>query len=430
MLRGNHVNLAVIGGSSLVTPALIAALRDAVSTNRLPPTRVRLWGRDQFRLERILELSHFQQAEEFSSESQEQIDLSICDSLESAVTGATHILCQVRPGGMAARAHDEQMAIQAGVPGDEGIGPAGLSAFLRGRPVTDNILRACATVAPSAVFLQMTSPLGLTTALANQHYPERAYGVCELPNVISTRVLAHIQSKVKNVPLTWSLAGLNHQSWLYAFKDRAGFDRTHEVLCAITDDDLLGVDSHVIVEQGAVPMPYLRLYLHSDRELARQQAVPQTRGDELIEWSQHLSELLRDGTSASFKRALALIAFRKPDWYKHGVIPVLAALASPNESIVALNVRNQGAITDVSEDAIVETMCVVTSGAANPLPAPPLPPGPDRLTRQLVGYEQAVLALPATPTELELEEVLAMHPLVPSAVIGILAKSIHGSLKP
>jgi 6-phospho-beta-glucosidase len=233
---------------------------------------------------------------------------------------------------------------------------------------------------------------------------------------------------VKCAALTYALAGLNHQSWLYAFKDSGGFDRTSEILGAIHDNDLVSVDSHVIADQGAVPMPYLRLYLHSSRELARQRAAPRTRGEELIQWSQRLNGLLKDPTEGNFRQALSLISLRKPDWYKDGVIPVLEALTSPSDTVVSLNVRNQGAIADISENAIVETMCLVRSGTAKPLGVPPLPPKPALLTRQLVDYEQAVLALPSVPSVLELEEVLSMHPLVPREGIRKLARSIQGCM--
>ena len=61
------------------------------------------------------------------------IRLLVTTSLPDALNQADIIVSQIRVGGMAARAQDEQMALEVGIPGDEGVGPSGLAAYLRGR---------------------------------------------------------------------------------------------------------------------------------------------------------------------------------------------------------------------------------------------------------------------------------------------------------
>lgn len=426
-MQDKCLNLAVVGGTSLVTPMLIVAVGDAVASNRLPSTNVRLWGRDRFRLQRIRDLSEYLLAKRRGARqsiSEHDITVSIHHSLRHAVSGATHILCQVRPGGMEGRARDERLALNAGIPGDEGIGPSGLSAFLRGRQAVEDILRLCAEHAPSAAFLQMTSPLGLMTALADRYYPGRGYGVCELPTTVSALVRSYVEPRIGRGPLTFALGGLNHQSWLYAFQDLDGVDRTGEVVRAFDDNVLLGVDPSVIAEHQAVPMPYLRMYLHTDRELQRQQRAGKTRGEELTLWSQRVNSALIDLTESSAAHVMSLISFRKADWYEKGVVPVLESLTSPNATIVPLNARNGGALPGLPTSAIVEAFWLVGSGRVESRPAPPLPAKPEFLTRQLIEYEQAALALPATPTEHDLGSVLAHHPLVPSRTITSLVRAL------
>src|SRR5579863_4335474 len=48
-------------------------------------------------------------------------------TLEEAVEGADFVLNSIRVGGIATRAHDEQVAIAHGYPGQETTGPAGMA---------------------------------------------------------------------------------------------------------------------------------------------------------------------------------------------------------------------------------------------------------------------------------------------------------------
>jgi hypothetical protein len=79
-------------------------------------------------------------------------------------------MCLVRAGGMNGRARDEALALAAGVPADEGLAAGGLACFLRGRALISALAARCRSFAPSAVFLQMSSPLGLNVAITRDAF--------------------------------------------------------------------------------------------------------------------------------------------------------------------------------------------------------------------------------------------------------------------
>jgi 6-phospho-beta-glucosidase len=407
-----RMRLAVLGGTSSGIPAFIEALRASQEQGHLGTIDVRLFGRDPAKLAGVhsyIECCLRSRAEATCAEMAVSVHVRLSEALE----GATHVICLVRAGGMAGRARDEALARAAGVPADEGIAVGGLASFLRGREIIRALAAQCRVWAPSAVFLQMSSPLGLNVAITRDEFGSAAYGVCELPLVTKQIVLRHVASRLQRECVSARCAGLNHQSWLYAFADRAGRDCTTEVLGAIDTAALVGIEPETIRDFGAVPVPYLRLYLHTERVLA-EQARSRLRGSALARWSDRLDRAFR-GHSVSSEQIRALLAERRMNWFQEGLLPVLEAFGSDAESCVPLNVPCAGALAGIASESIVEIDCAVSSRGASALPAPPLPVKALALTRRLVAYERAVLQLPSAPSSRDLAEILDMHPIAPTA---------------
>jgi 6-phospho-beta-glucosidase len=353
------------------------------------------------------------------------------------MAGCDVVLCQIRPGGMEARAGDEALAAEEGVPGDEGLGPSGLASFLRGRPVMDRIAEAWSRLAPAAAFLQLTSPLGLTVARLSRLAGRRALGVCELPATTSAALLARVGPRLGLERLSHAHFGLNHWAWLYDFRDERGVDRTAEVIEAAADggdgiaggsgDD--GVDAAVARRERAVPVPYLRLYYHAERELARQRARPRPRGLELAAWAAELEAAYAAPGGPSAARVGELLGRRRMNWYEDGVVPALEAVCGGAPRGSGDGVELVLNVTSVEPGGIaVELPCRLSAGGAvAPRPQPPLPDGPAALFRRTAAYERAALALPDAPRVEDLARVLAAHPLVADeAQAARLARRLAG----
>jgi len=324
---------------------------------------------------------------------------------------------------MSGRAQDEAMALAAGVPADEGIAAGGLACFLRGRALISTLAAQCRALAPSAMFLQMSSPLGLNVAITRNAFGPATYGVCELPLVTLKAVLAHAAPRIDGGCVTARCAGLNHQSWLYAFADKAGCDRTAHVLHAIDTAELVDVEPDTIREYGAVPLPYLRVYLHVQRVLASQASSP-LRGATLAAWSNSLDRAYRCVSAERDATIRSLLGQRRMDWFNEGLVPVLERLQRDEGSCVPLNVPCAGSLAGVPADAIIEIDCSVSRSGAYPLPAPAMPARPLELTQRLAAYERAALQLPPRPSRRDLADVLSMHPLTPRDGVQELAQAL------
>ena len=57
-----------------------------------------------------------------------------------------------------------------------------------------------------------------------------------------------------------------------------------------------------------------------------------------------------------------------------------------------VNVRNDGAIPNLAEDAVVEVACRIEAGGARPLPVEPLAPEMLGLVEQVKAYERLTVA--------------------------------------
>jgi 6-phospho-beta-glucosidase len=419
--RSRALHLAVLGGSSPGIPALLSALAESQRHGRLMEIEVRLHGRNEQRLARIRRFAELQM--------ERPLAIEVSTQLDEVLAGATHVLCMLRPGGMAGRAQDEALALRAGTPADEGLGIGGLACFLRGRELIAQVAARCSELAPEALFLQMTSPLGLNVALSRRSLSEQAIGVCELPIVTAARISSELHGRGFIGEIRARCFGLNHQSWLYGFQTEDGADVTDRVLAILDTDKLIGIDATLVRRLGAIPMRYMRLYFHTDRVLDEQQDQRRCRGEALLEWSRRLDDAYCGGSEPDVQAISRLLAERRMDWFEKAVVPVIEASTSADTRRMPLSVAAGGLAEGVKPHAIVEMDCEVSASGVRGLPALPLPPVPQEITRRLLMFEEAALALAERLRPADVAEVLALHPLRPAANLTAVARAL-ASLPP
>jgi 6-phospho-beta-glucosidase len=273
------------------------------------------------------------------------------------------------------------------------------------------LVERCRDVAPNALFLQMSSPLGLNVAIARRVFGPRAFGVCELPATTASAISRELSASGFDGLPRGRCLGLNHQSWLYDFRDTSGVDVTRDVVRAVDTSQLLSIEPQIVRDLGAIPMTYMQLYFHTDRVLEFQRRRARSRGEELQAWAQKLDAAYCAGDAPDAEAVCALLAERRMNWFDEGVVPVLEASVQSEARTLPLNLDAGTSVPGVPHDAIVETDCEISSHGIDAIPAPPLPPGPWDMTRQLVAFERAALSLPPTPSTHELAETLELHPL-------------------
>ena len=286
---------------------------------------------------------------------------------------------------------------------------------------TDRVGEAWAHYAPNALFLQLTNPLALSLQRTASVSGLKPIGLCELPLTTATKILQQVEPNLG--PLTHAHMGLNHQSWLYEFRDRIGRDRTQEVVEIAASNDLLPIAADHVRDEAAIPVDYLKLIYAPSVEVAKQRLRGRPRGDELAEWASALSRAYLSSSDFKPKEIDQLLNSRRMDWYDKMIGPVIVAAAtnSPIDTVMS--------ITDYHPDVALELPCRFENMRATAKTTPPLPKGPAELLNKLILYEKSALALKSRPAIDDLAEVIAKHPLVSREETAIqLAQTLYARM--
>lgn len=406
------MRVAIIGGGGVRTPLLIYGL--AQSQEQLRIGEVRLFDTDAQRANTIARLGR-EVLRQFSS----SFEIHIAMELQQAVEGADFVLNSVRVGGMAARARDERIAIDHGLAGQETTGPGGAAMALRTLPVTLAHAKAVEAVAPQAWFINFTNPAGLITQALTRHTSLRVIGICDTPIELFHRVATALGQPYEDC--TFDYAGLNHLGWVRRVTVR-GEDVTEylldnpELLRSLYSAELF--DPALIQTLRLIPTEYLFFYYSQRRAYENQLKAGATRGEELARMN---AELFHELESEDDSRALATYRqylmrrnasymkleaeagsafdgaqesedpFETATGYHRIALDVMNALVSEQARNIVLNVQNNGSISDLEAEDVVEVPCIVDRNGARPRSTGPLPEAVRGLVQSVKAYERAII---------------------------------------
>ena len=165
--------------------------------------------------------------------------------------------------------------------------------------------------------------------------------------------------------------GLNHLTWeRKVLVD--GVDRLAEILDTAIDlvADETDMPADLIRDIGAIPSYYLHYYYLTDRVL-EQQRTGKTRAEEVMEIEAGLIELYKDPTLDTKPK---LLEERGGAFYSDAAAALVASLHAGTGDVQVVNVRNDGAIPNIADDAVVEVAARIDGDGAHPLAVDPLPP--------------------------------------------------------
>src|SRR3954469_5019199 len=332
-------------------------------------------------------------------------------SLESAVDGADAVLVQLRVGGQQARLVDETLPGRFGLLGQETTGPGGFAKALRTVPVVLDIAEEAARRgAPGSWILDFTNPVGFVTqALLDPGH--RALGLCNVAIGFQRGFAKRFEVTPDRVRLDH--VGLNHLSWIRAvWVD--GVDRLPELLAegdpAVT---LHGdYDLELVRALGAIPSYYL-IYYYAPESVLKKQLDGATRASDVISIERELLELYKD---PALDHKPELLERRGGAYYREAAAALIESLHTGDGAIHVVDARNDGAIPNLPDDAIVETAARITRVGAELLPTAPLAPEMLGLVEHVKAYERLTIEAALTGSDDVAFRALLANPIVPGAV--------------
>lgn len=394
------MKVAVVGGASTYTPELvdgIARLREL-----LPVDELVLTDPAADRLALVAGVS-----ERILGSYAHPCRISATPDLDAAVADASLVLIQLRVGGQAARAVDETLPLECGCIGQETTGAGGLAKALRTVPVVLDIAeRVSALAAPGAWIVDFTNPVGIVTrALLDAGH--RAVGLCNVAIGNQRAAAAALGVDPSHVGLDH--VGLNHLTWTRRVVVD-GQDRLPELLESFADQlsTRSGLPIEILRRLGVWPSYYLRYYYEHDRVLEEQRRNP-SRAEAVAAIEQQLLQMYADPSLSSKP---ALLEQRGGAYYSEAAVDLMASLVADRGDVQVVNVRNNGTMPFLDDDAVIEVPARVGRDGVMPEPLAPLDPLYAGLVGHVSGYEQLALAAAIHGGRERVFAALLAHPLV------------------
>jgi alpha-galactosidase len=296
-----------------------------------------------------------------------------------AFDGAAYLINEIQVGGYRATLTDFEVPKKYGLRQTiaDTIGIGGIMRGLRTIPVMIEMANEMAERCPEGLLLNYTNPMAMVPwgIWAGSRLPaSNVLGVCH-----SVRDTHAFLARTVDLPLErveFRTAGLNHQCFVYVFRDRETGDDLYPRLRAVVDADPEGLGWRVRVELfkrfGYFPTEssehsaeYVPWFLPHDDQVARYRIEVDEylrRSDEnLVEWEE-VKRALDAGQELEVERNDELAS------------QFIRALEAGVEVELYGNVRNEGLIDGLPEDACVEVPVIAGPNGLRPTRIGALPP--------------------------------------------------------
>jgi alpha-galactosidase len=376
--------IVIIGGGSYGwSPAF---MRDIFTAPALRGSTVVLHDIDAGRLDLLHALGR-KMIDDFALDAR----LEQTRSLDEALSGAAAVVLTITTGGLAAMEADLAIPARYGIRQSVGdtTGPGGLARALRNIPVVAAIGRRVHALCPDALFLNYTNPMStLTRTLALEGV--RVIGLCHEWHGVRDK-LAQLFG-VSPERIAGRVAGINHLIWLTGlWADGTDvWPQMPELAARVVSGELRpdADDDSVFADHARVKARLFQLY--GALPAAGDRHVAEFFGSFINEqtgWGAAYDLYL---TTVADRRAMEAEARGRIEAALRGDEPLAPFMAEPSGEAAAeilaawlghgryqgiLNLPNQGQISNLPPEVIVETEGVVDAGGARPVAFGPLPDG-------------------------------------------------------
>jgi alpha-galactosidase/6-phospho-beta-glucosidase family protein len=350
---------------------------------------------------------------------------SVLDLTEAVRDASAVILC-ISTGGLEAMRHDLEIPERHGVVQSVGdtVGPGGLARALRNVPVVVEIAKTIERVAPRAWLLSLTNPMTTLCRAINRTTSLRTIGLChELFGTL--RMLSRL-FEVPESELHYRVAGVNHLIWLLdlTVDGRDAFPRLREIA---RSGEITRVQTPVGNRRPTTDNYRLKLALFEafgalpaagDRHLAEffPYFLTEATGYGAAYEIALTSIEDREGWQRDYRANVeAQIAGQRPiprDRSREEIASIIAAIHAGEPSINVMNLPNEGQISNLPGDAVVETLGAIDGTHARGLSVGELPAAVQGvLHRHVINQELTVEAALTGDRKLALQALIA-DPLV------------------
>ncbi|MCR3747507.1 6-phospho-beta-glucosidase [Lentzea californiensis] len=395
------MKLTVVGGGSTYTPELI----DGIAGRRtsLAVDEIVLVDPDEHRLSLIGPFS-----QRLLEHAGHPAKVRTTTSLEEGIEGASAVLLQLRVGGQKARASDETFPLTCGCVGQETTGAGGLAKALRTVPVVLDIAEKVRRIAgPDTWIVNFTNPVGIVTRALLQE-GHKAIGLCNVAITFQRWTSALLGVDPSTVELEH--VGLNHLTWERGvYVD--GVDRLPELLADHVEGlaEHIGIDGGLMRRLNMVPSYYLNYFYNHDAVVKKQLTEP-PRAEVVAAVEKELLDIYGDPSVVTKPEQLSQ---RGGAYYSEAAVQLVHALTGGEGAEKhVVNVRNNGSLPFLPDDAVIEVSSTVDANGGRALPVRPVEPSISGLISHVTAYEYLALEAARRGGRDRVANALLAHPLI------------------
>ena len=345
-----------------------------------------------------------------------EIAISATTDRVAALDGCDAVLSSFRPGGFAARVHDERIPLEHGTIGQETQGAGGFFMALRAINVLKDVCAEMERVCPDAWIFNYTNPVNIVAEAITHHSPVKVVSLCEGPIYFRNEIAE--TAGLDPALLTAPMAGLNHGSWSVeqSYDGADPMPLFEQAWAERKDDPSLDPrrrrQLQLAVRMGAIPADYFQYYYFRDEVMADLRASPTTRAEDIMSWApgywEHYEEqALTDDPQLDASRSRGGINELEL------AIDVMDAIFNDKDEIHPVNVPNRGgAVPGFPDDLVVEGEGRCDRNGIELLPSRPLPRHVRGLVEMLGEYQALAAEAAWSGTRADAVRALCANPLV------------------
>lgn len=420
-MKKEQLKVAVIGGGSSYTPELVEGFikhYDEFPVKELYLVDIEA-GKEKLDIIAAL-------AKRMVEKSGVPMTIKATLDRREAIDGADFVSTQLRVGLLDARARDESIPLKHGLIGQETTGAGGFAKAIRTIPVILDICRDIRELSPDAFLLNFTNPAGIVTEAVLNYGKVKTIGLCNLP--IGTRMQIAKLFEVDVSKVYIEMVGLNHLNWTTRiFVD--GIEVTDSFLkktaasggFAMKNIPDLGWDPEFIRSIGAIPCSYHRYYYMKDQLLEHQLKEFEKGITRAVTVKQVESELFELYKDPNLNIKPPQLEKRGGAYYSEVAVNLMTSIYNNRKDIQTVNVRNNGILPFLPDNACVELNAVIDADGAHPIqPAAPIGPQIRGLLQAVKAYEELTVEAAVHGSYDAAWQALTLHPLVGSATTAKL----------
>lgn len=412
------LKVVTIGGGSSYTPELVEGF--ILRYDSLPITE--LWLVDIEEGKEKLEIVG-KLAQRMVEKAGLPIKVILSLDRREALKDADFVTTQMRVGQIDARILDERIPISHGMIGQETNGAGGMFKAFRTIPVILDIVKDIQELCPDAWMINFTNPAGMVTEAITRYTDfKRTIGLCNVP----VDMKFHF-AKILDVDydaLTLQLSGLNHHVFItdILHNNTSVFDTVIENYIQKGSETLemknfstLAYTPEFIKGLNAIPCPYHNYYYFTQEQLAKNIEEfnnGTVRGEVVQKLETELFEQYKDVNLAVKPKQLEL---RGGAHYSDAACSLIDSIYNDRQDIQYVNTLNNGAISNLPSDTVIEVAATITKDGPVPIPVGTLRPAINGTVQNIKAFELMTIEAAITGnTDLAITA-LSSNPLCPSS---------------